>query len=367
MAEADAILVRADEPVTAATALRALRRRELARTAVADVLGVVTGTRASASLTVAADVALAGALRIARVEARRQLGLADEPTRFLVVAMGRLGGGELGYSSDADVLFVHDAADGADPVLAQEFAVAVAARLRALLGDVGPEPALSVDADLRPEGRNGPLARTLDSYAQYYQRWADTWEAQALLRARPVAGDDELGRRFVAMVDPVRYPTGGLDDAAVREVRRIKARVESERLPRGVDPTRHLKLGRGGLADVEWTVQLLQLRYAHAVPGLRTTGTLPALRAAAEAGLVARDDAEVLAEAWDLASRIRDANVLWTGRLDGDHVDLLPREHRAMTGVARVLGERGGGGDLEDRYLRTARRARAVVERVFYG
>ncbi|NHT18019.1 bifunctional [glutamine synthetase] adenylyltransferase/[glutamine synthetase]-adenylyl-L-tyrosine phosphorylase [Cellulomonas sp. IC4_254] len=370
-AEADAILTRATEPVPAATALRALRRRELARTAVADVLGVVTGTRASRSLTATADVLLAGALRVAAWEERAARGLAADPTALLVVAMGRLGGREMGYTSDADVLFVHDpvrVADGTvDGVLAQEFATGVATRLRALLGAVGPEPALEVDADLRPEGRNGPLVRSFDAYAEYYARWSLVWESQALLRARPVAGDAALGERFVALVDPLRYPAGGLDAAGVREVRRIKARVESERLPRGVDPTRHLKLGRGGIADVEWTAQLLQLRHAHEVPGLRTTSTLDALAAAREAGLVAEDDAAVLVEAWDLASRLRDALVLWTGRTGGT-ADVLPHDRQVLTGLAAVLGYPSGSGqDLEDAWLRASRRSRQAVEDVFYA
>ena len=367
-AEADAILTRSDERLAAIAALRAMRRRELARTATADVLGVTTGIRASASVTIATEAVLAGALRVMRWEARRERGLSADPTAMLVVAMGRLGGGEVGYSSDADVLFVHDPVRGADPVLAQEFALAVSSQLRVLLNAVGAEPPLAVDADLRPEGRNGPLVRSLDSYAEYYGRWSATWEAQALLRARPVAGAPELAARFVALIDPVRYPAAGLDAAAVREIRRIKARVEAERLPRGVDPTRHLKLGRGGISDVEWTAQLLQLQHAHAVPGLRTTSTHGALAAATEAGLLDIDDSRALTEAWELASRVRDANVLWTGRTDGPHTDLLPHDRATLAGVARVMGyPPGSSGELEQHYLRTARRARQVVERVFYG
>jgi glutamate-ammonia-ligase adenylyltransferase len=367
-AEADAVLTRATEQVGAATALRALRRRELARTAVADVLGVVTGTSAALSLSMAADVVLAGALRIATEEVRNDRGLDADPTRLLVVAMGRLGGRELGYASDADVLFVHDPSAGADPTQAQEFALAVASRLRQLLGEVGPEPALEVDADLRPEGRNGPLVRSFDSYAEYYERWSSPWESQALLRARPVAGDMALGAAFTDLVAPLRYPAGGLDHTVVREVRRIKARVEAERLPRGVDPARHLKLGRGGVADVEWTAQLLQLQHAHDVPGLRTTATLEALSAAADAGLLDPADAAVLAAAWELASRLRDAIVLWTGRSGGAHADVLPHDRQTLAGIARVVGyPSGSGGELEEDYLRTARRARAVVERVFYA
>lgn len=367
-AEADAVLTRAQEPVPATQALRGLRRRELARTAAADVLGVVTGQRAAQSLTVAADVVLAGALRVARWEARAARGLDADPTRMLVVAMGRLGGRDMGYSSDADVLFVHDPMPGADPRGAQDFALAVATSIRQLLGAVGPEPPLAVDADLRPEGRNGPLVRSFDAYAEYYERWSSPWESQALLRARPAAGDDELAQRFVALIEPLRYPPGGLEAATVREVRRIKARVEAERLPRGADPARHLKLGRGGIADVEWTVQLLQLQHAAEHAALRTTGTLEALTAAADAGLLDDADRRALVEAWELASRLRDANVLWTGRSHGAHADVLPHDRQALAGLARVVGyPSGSGSELEEDYLRTARRARTVVERVFYG
>ena len=282
--------------------------------------------------------------------------------------MGRLGGREVGYGSDADVLFVHDPLPGADAAAAQAQATAVAARLRALLSATGPEPALEVDADLRPEGRNGPLVRTLASYAEYYERWSSPWEAQALLRARPVAGDEDLGRRFEALVDPLRYPAGGAYATVVREVRRLKARMEAERLPRGVDPARHLKLGRGGLSDVEWTVQLLQLEHAHEVPALKTPSTLEALDAAAAEELVAEADAAILREAWLTASRLRDAIVLLTGRVGGTAGDVLPHDVRALGGLARILGmPPGSAAELEESYLRTGRRARAVMERVFYG
>src|SRR5690606_19763173 len=112
----------------------------------------------------------------------------------------------------------------------------VCSSLSRLLGAPSQDPAMKVDADLRPEGRNGPLVRTLSSYRAYYERWGEVWEAQALLRARPVAGDEDLGRRFIEMIDDVRYPKGGLPADRAREVRRIKARVDSERLPRGTNP-----------------------------------------------------------------------------------------------------------------------------------
>ncbi len=206
--------------------------------------------------------------------------------------------------------------------------------------------------------------RTLSSYARYYAGWSHVWESQALVRAEPVAGDVALGERFRALIDPVRYPGAGLEDAAVREIRRIKARVEAERLPRGADPVLHTKLGRGGLADVEWTVQLLQLRHAHAVPALRTTRTTAALSAAAQAGLLTAADAATLLEAWRAASRVRNAVLLWRGRAG----DSLPTDAREAGGVARIVGYAPAQtGTLRDDYRRLTRRARGVVERTFYA
>ncbi|WP_460447264.1 bifunctional [glutamine synthetase] adenylyltransferase/[glutamine synthetase]-adenylyl-L-tyrosine phosphorylase, partial [Angustibacter aerolatus] len=355
-----AAVERHDDPGRAVTAARSVRRRELFRVASVDLLGDLDLDGVERALTDVTGAVLEGALRVAQSVVERQRG--ELPTRLLVVGMGRFGGKELGYGSDADVLFVHDPLPGADEQAAQQAALAVTVELRRLLRGAGPDPSIELDPGLRPEGKQGPVVRSLASYAAYYARWSLAWERQALLRATPVAGDPGLAERFLALIDPLRWPEGGLDDADVREIRRIKARVESERLPRGADPNLHLKLGRGGLADVEWTVQLLQLQHAHAVPGMRHTGTMTALRVAAEHGLVGRDDAASLAAAWRLASRLRNAAVLWRGR----PVDALPSDLRDLDGVARVVGYPPGSTAriLED-YRRTTRRARGAVERVF--
>ncbi|HKB31509.1 MAG TPA: bifunctional [glutamine synthetase] adenylyltransferase/[glutamine synthetase]-adenylyl-L-tyrosine phosphorylase, partial [Streptosporangiaceae bacterium] len=344
------------------TAVRSLRRRELLRTAVASLLGRVGVEETGEALTTVTAVTISAALQAATKKIEIELR-APLPTRMSVVAMGRFGGHEMGFASDADVMFVHAPLPGADEGEATRAAHAVAEELRRLLAMQAPDPPLTIDPDLRPEGRQGPLVRTFASYAAYYRRWSAPWENQALLRADPVAGDPQLGERFVALVDRLRYPDGGIDRAAVREIRRVKARMEAERLPRGADPVGHLKLGRGGLTDVEWVVQLLQLRHAYATPGLRTTRTLAALGAAAEAGLIARADAEVLATAWRLTTRIRDAAMLVRGR----PVDALPAEPRELAAVARVLGHKPGeSGKLLDDQRRAARRARKVMERIFY-
>ncbi len=343
-------------------ALLALRRRELLRTAAADLLGVISIGQRGEALTAVAAVTVAAALAAATGQAEREAG--PLPTRMCVVAMGRFGGHEMGYASDADVLFVHDPLPGADEQAATSAAHAVAEELRAMLAAPGPDPALKIDAGLRPEGRQGPLVRTLASYRSYYLRWSLAWEAQALLRAEPVAGDAALGEAFTALADELRYPAGGLGEPSVMEIRRIKARIEAERMPRGIDPALHLKLGPGGLSDVEWVAQLIQLQHGHAVPALRTTRTIGALEAAGQAGLIAAADIEALSAAWLLAAAIRDAVMLVRGR----PADTMPAGHGELAAVAQLLGyPPDGSQDLVQDYRRAARRSRAVMERVFYG
>jgi glutamate-ammonia-ligase adenylyltransferase len=357
-----------DDAEAAVSAIRSVRRRELLRIAAADILGVTadldaTGQALTSVTRATIQTALAVAIRKVSAEQRRPL-----PTRFAVIAMGRFGGHECGYGSDADVLFVHDPIPGRPEREASDAAQAVAAELRRLLALPVPDPALVVDADLRPDGRQGPLVRTLAAYRAYYRGRSAPWEAQALLRAEPAAGDEELGASFIRMIAEFRYPLDGMDPAAVREIRRIKARVEAERIPRGTDRALHVKLGPGGLSDVEWTIQLLQLQHAHAVPALRTTRTGEAMAAAVHDGLLSADDAATLMAAWQLAARIRNAIVLVRGfgvRLG----DTLPTRHGELTAVARLLGYPPGDAAqaLEQDYRRAGRRARAVMEPLFYG
>jgi [glutamine synthetase] adenylyltransferase / [glutamine synthetase]-adenylyl-L-tyrosine phosphorylase len=354
---------RHSDPVEAVTAVRAIRRRELFRIAVADLLHLIDVAEVGYALTDVMSATLEAALTAATlaIEAERRGPL---PTRMAIVAMGRFGGGELGFGSDADVMFVHDPLPDASGEDAGRAARDVANEFRRLLSLPGTDPALDVDAELRPEGKQGPLVRTLESYARYYARWSAVWEAQALLRATADIGDPELCRRFTELVDPLRFPDHGISEDDVVEVRRIKARVDAERLPRGADPATHLKLGRGGLSDVEWTVQLLQMQYAGAVPSLRTPRTLDALRAAVEADLLTSPDADALVAAWRAASGLRNAVTQVRGR----PADSLPRDPRERAAVAHVRGYAPGeSGQLVNDYLRVTRRARQVVERLFWG
>lgn len=358
----------------AALAVRGLRRRELLRTASATLLGLTSIEEVGLALSDVADATIASALHSALAIDRAADRAADpHPSdgpgraelRFAVIAMGRLGGRELNFGSDADVLYVCSASDPAQEPAVLRRAITVAEELGRLLSAPTPDPPLLLDSDLRPEGRSGPLVRTIDAYGAYYRRWGALWERQALLRARFVAGDEELGAQFIAMADQHRYSDAGLTMRDRTEIRRIKARVERERLPRGADPATHVKLGRGGLSDVEWAVQQIQLAHAAQVPALRTTRTLPALTVAVDAGLVDDTDAAALSSAWQLASQVRNATMLVRGRPS----DQVPRAGRELIGVARAAGypaDRDPGEFVED-YLRTTRRARLAFERVFYG
>jgi [glutamine synthetase] adenylyltransferase / [glutamine synthetase]-adenylyl-L-tyrosine phosphorylase len=284
------------------------------------------------------------------------------PARIAVIGMGRLGGRELGYGSDADVMFVCEPVGDTDESAAVRWAVGIAEQVRRLLGTPSADPPLEVDANLRPEGRNGSLVRTLSSYETYYAQWAQPWEIQALLRAHRVAGDEDLGHRFLLMIDKVRYPPGGVSAETVQEIRRIKARVEAERLPRGADPNTHTKLGRGGLADIEWTVQLMQLRHAHELPALHNTSTLESLNAIGAAELIAEGDVDLLRQAWLTATRARNALVL----VKGKPTDQLPGPGRQLNAVALAAGwGTDDGSEFLDNYLRVTRRAKTVVRKVF--
>lgn len=343
---------RRTDPKEAIDAVRGVRRRELFRIGVGDVLGVTELVAVGQGLSDLASATISAALRIAGRN-RPELSMA-------VIALGRWGGHELSYSSDADAMFVI----AEDSPEALKTAGEIVSDVRALLARPGPEPKLELDVDLRPEGKGGPMVRSLKSYASYYRRWSSTWESQALVRADRGAGSDELADELLGLVDPLRWPEGGLSKEQLSEIRRLKARMEGERLPRGADPKRHLKLGPGGLSDVEWTVQVLQLQHAAAHPELRTTRTLDALAAARELELLTAEDAATLAEAWTMASRIRDRIMLVRAKAS----DSLPRDARELAAVAELMGyEAGEASHLVADWMRVARHARSVVDRVFWG
>ena len=340
--------------------MRAVRTRELTRCAMSDLLGGVDPR--GHAIADATDAAILGALAIAQREETQRWG--EEPAAVVFVAMGRYGGRECSYASDADVIALHEAVGGATEAEAAASATAIVNRVKNLLGSATNQLGIVVDLDLRPEGKNGPMSRTIESHREYAQRWASTWERQAAVRARPI-GESGLADSAREIFAELAY--GGVDQSQVRDIRLLKARMENERLPRGIEPARHVKLGPGGLTDVEWTIQLIQMRAGMNNPALRTPSTTQAILGAQEHDLISAQDAQTLLDAWDMATRIRAANTLATGRMSGVKLDVLPRDSAELRALAAILGYGSGGlNALEDDWLRAGRKARAVMERLFW-
>lgn len=387
-----AVISRVDDADVARDVLRRTRSRELLRIALAHLTGVASPREVARALTDLAEAVLeAGMLVALHVVARDREVVGEEgetldsepevdvetalrlrekrsaPARALkiemaIIALGSFGAREMGYSSDADVQFL--VIDRGAGKAAVEIAVAVATQTQKILNAPTARSDMRVSADLRPEGKLGPLARSQDSWSDYYRRDAATWEKQALLRARPVVASEAVAEQLSAEMDRHRYPQGGLTESSRREITRMKARVESERLPRNTDPSLHVKLGRGGMTDVEWTAQILALEHGHEIEGLRTPRTLDQLRVAAEAEVLSTREAQELAEAWTLAWQIRRGLFLWKGR-EGD---VLPTDRYDLRALALLIdGEDGSAVELEERYFRLTRRARVIAERLIFG
>jgi glutamate-ammonia-ligase adenylyltransferase len=329
--------------------LRRFKRRQLLRIGARDVLGFAGLDVAGRELSGLADACVEAALR------SLEPGLP-----FAVIGLGRLGGAELSYASDIDVIFVYDGTTPTDFATAER----IATRLVRAVGDSTSEGrTFRVDTRLRPEGNQGALARSLDGYRAYFAQWAQTWEFQALTKARFVAGDAALAERFLTLAHEYVYREPFPEEWR-RDVRRMKARIESERIPPGEDPRFHLKLGRGSLSDIEFTVQLEQLAHGAAHPEVRVPSTLGALAALVGIGVITQDDAAPLHESFVLCERARNYRYLLTASPS----ESLPADGAEAEQLARMLGYMHRPQQaLRDDYRRVTRRARAIVERVFYA
>jgi glutamate-ammonia-ligase adenylyltransferase len=326
--------------------IRRMARRRKLRIAARDILDQANTVTTLQSLTDSADAAAAGALYVASE---------GDPSGFTVIAMGKWGGGELSYGSDLDVMYLYDDESR------REWASRIPADLAKVLS--GPSrhgAAYELDAELRPEGRKGPMARSLEGYRRYYEEWAEPWEMLALVKARVAAGDDDLGRTWSEMVDRFVWRTH-LPPDFIRSIREIKARVEKERIPAGEDPDYHLKLGPGGISDVEFLTQLLQLRHGGQTPRLRVPGSLNALDLLAEGEILQPFEQRALSESYLFCTRVRLRLHLQIGRA----VDSLPTRADELGSLAASLGfDRAS--ELREEYRRVTRRARNVFESRFY-
>jgi glutamate-ammonia-ligase adenylyltransferase len=335
-----------------AAALRRFLEVHLLWLACLDLLGRADQAQVGERLSDLADAAAAAALEAALSQ---QTGPAPP---MAVMAMGTWGGRELGYASDLDALVVCGG---------ERHAAAAQRVTEALLASLGPGgplgSALALDLALRPEGKTGAVVRSLDAYAAYWDRWAEPWEGQALLRARLVAGDPVLGADFLQAAR-ARACHPGFGAAAERAVRHLKARMERERIPAHEDPQFHTKLGRGSLSDVEWVVQFLQMRHGAAHPEVCTPGTLAGLAALRAAGLLSAPDATALDAAYRFCAAVRNRLFLQAGR----RRDSLPTDPSEATHLARSMGYTGRPRTaLREDYRRVTRRSRRVFERIFHG
>ncbi len=336
---------RPDPDARIGTIRRFARRRKL-RIAARDILAGADTMSTLTALTNSADAAVIAALHVAGDEADTGLG---------IVAMGKWGGGELSYGSDLDLLYV--TADEAGRDRGMRYAAELA---RIVSGPSRHGEAYILDAELRPEGRRGPLVRSLDSYRRYYEDWSEPWEILALVKARPVAGDQSLRDDFSEMTDRFVWRER-LPGDFLRSIREIKARVEKERIPAGEDPDFHLKLGRGGISDVEFLTQLLQLRHGGALPTLRVPGTVQALTVLSEHALLPSAEVSTLIEAYLFCTRVRLRLHLQMGR----PVDSLPSDRDQLRSLASSLGfDRSS--ELREEYRRVTRRARQIFEHRFF-
>jgi [glutamine synthetase] adenylyltransferase / [glutamine synthetase]-adenylyl-L-tyrosine phosphorylase len=340
-AELSARLAAASDLEAELDTLRRFRHEEFLRIGVHDIEGTVLPDSVGVQLTALAETCLRAALAIARREVIHRMGLpAVPPTDGLaVVGMGKLGSGELTYASDLDLIFVYDPGDSGwwgGRALPHDVFTRIAQRTISALQTPTPEGiAYRIDTRLRPSGNQGPLVTSLEAFAAYHATSAQLWERQALIRARVVAGPDPLARRLEEVVTGFVYGRGLSDDEAA-EIARMRARIEHERAAsggRGVN----IKTGRGGLVDVEFLVQALQLRYGGAHVALRTRRMHDALAALERTGILPPTDARALAEGHAflhaMESRLR---------LESDQpVDATDVDDTTLATLARRLGYTG--------------------------
>src|SRR5262249_4727933 len=271
----------------------------------------------------------------------RQLGLAAMPGRLVIVGMGKLGAGELNYNSDLDLIFLYDAPDGgegAGGIGAQEFFTKFAQRLISVLQVQTREGYVyKIDTRLRPSGRSGSLVSSLKAFVRYHQTSSHRWERQALIKARGVAGDPALSGRVTETLESIAYAEE-IDAPGVAEIDRLRGRMEQE-LARESAGRFNIKTGRGGIVDIEFLAQMLQLRYGRRFPALRQRATLAALEALHACGVLPADDFRLLIGGCRFLRALENRR-----RIERDQpVEALESDNEQLTSLARRLGYEGDG------------------------
>ncbi len=345
--------------------LRRFRNEQFLRIGVNDLMGLLTFPALSSQLSDLADVCVAAALRVAERETLARYGLTTSPGSFAVVGMGKLGSRELTYHSDLDLIFVYmPAAELAEGVAVHEYFTRLAQRiLTALQVPTREGIAYHIDTRLRPSGNKGPLVSSMEAFARYHARSAQLWERQALIKARAISGVPSVMREVEQVIERFVYAKPLADDE-VAEIHRLRMRMEHELA--GDERDRfNVKTGRGGLVDIEFLTQMLQLRYGATVPSVRKRATRHALTALAMAGLVPPNDAATLLESYAFLRTL--TNRL---RIERDQpVEALAREGARLPALARRLGYHGTNAEVAQRlvndYERHTARVRALYTRWF--
>lgn len=358
--------------------LRRFKRREMLRIGIKDIIGISRLEETVIELSNLGDAVLWAAWRIAREELGKRYGIPKEDAAeagFAIISMGKLGGRELNYSSDIDVMFVYSGEGETDPagfekavrISNHEYFTKMGEMIIQIIGSSTREGyVFRIDTRLRPEGSTGPLVRSLDSYEDYYSAWGAAWERMALIKARFSAGDEALGRAFIKMIQPFVYQKI-LSQSAVEEIRSIKKRIEREVTRKGQTRS-EVKLGYGGIREIEFTVQIIQLISAGKQPHLKTGTTLTAILAIADAGIFTKDEAFRLIDAYRFLRNVEHF-------IQIEHylqIHALPENSAEVTRLAKRLGytdtETAKAGErLMNDFREYTEFVHAVHQRVFAG
>jgi [glutamine synthetase] adenylyltransferase / [glutamine synthetase]-adenylyl-L-tyrosine phosphorylase len=336
-------------------AIRRFRRQQLLRIGVNDILRDRPLEEITADLSRVAEAVVVVAWEKAVATIAQRFGDPRTPSgslaRAAVLAFGKLGGGELNYSSDIDLMLVYEEegqTTGRRPIGNDDFygrAVAELIRLISLHTDRG--PAYRVDFRLRPDGQRGPLARSLSSTLAYYDNLGRTWERQALIKVRPIAGDAALGAEFVEAVQPFVYKRF-LSFAEINEIKAMKRKIEQQAHRTG--GAREVKTGPGGIRDVEFTIQFLQLLNGGDLIAVRRRDTLGALHALEKAGCLTDTEYRGLDDAYRFLRKVEHRLQL----LFDLQTHRLPEKPEEQRKLAIRLGYQGSADGLRSAELRPA-------------
>jgi [glutamine synthetase] adenylyltransferase / [glutamine synthetase]-adenylyl-L-tyrosine phosphorylase len=355
-----------------ANAVRRFKSRQLLRLGARDLLGdadLVVTTRELANL---ADVCLGVAWRDAEAAARAQYGEPRDDegreTGLAVIGMGKLGGQELNYSSDIDLMFVYGA-DGettggtAGRLPNGEYFARVARDIVAAIeGSTDEGYVFRVDLRLRPEGRSGPVAMSLDGYRRYHAERAELWERQALLKARVSAGDPAVAEAFTTFAREVVWRPG-VDAQIVKSVRAMKRMIDQSLVGKGEETVANVKLGRGGIREIEFLVQAMQLLYGGDDPRLRERSTLAALDRLAERGYLERALGQTLAAAYVHLRTVEHRLQI----LHEFQTHSLPKDPVALAHLARRVGLTGSPRAAAAAFRRRHKEVTTAVHQAFEG